>query len=121
MASFKEIRESLVMGYIEDTVDDDEFLLFYDFYGSKNPNFPYASYPPFDLQDMEDSGCLAKFRVHKRGIPLPADALQIPPTFRYQKRAVCEGIEGLCRLQKKIYDKFKAFTDLEKRTGNFGL
>ena len=48
MASFKEIRESLVMGYTEDIVDDDEFLLFYDFYGSKNPNFPYASYPPFD-------------------------------------------------------------------------
>ena len=70
------------MGYAEDIVDDDEFLLFYDFYGSKNPDFPYASYPPFDLQDMEDSECLAEFRVHKRDIPVPADALQIPPTFR---------------------------------------
>ena len=109
------------MGYTEDMVDDDEFLLFNDFYGSKNPNFPCASYPPFDLQDMEDSGCLAEFRVHKRGIPLLDDAPQIPPTLRYQKRSVCEGIEGLCMLQKKIYDKFKAFTDLEKRTGNFGL
>ena len=66
MASFKEIRESLVMVYAEDIVDDDEFLLFFDFYGSKHPDFPYASYPPFDLQDMEDSRCLAEFRVHKR-------------------------------------------------------
>ena len=32
-ASFKEIRESFVMGYAKDMVDDDEFLLFYDFYG----------------------------------------------------------------------------------------
>ena len=61
MASFKEIRESLVMGYAKDIVDDDEFLPFYDFYGSKNPDFPYASYLPFDLQDMEDSECLAEF------------------------------------------------------------
>ena len=120
MVSLKEIRESLVMGYTEDIVDDDEFLLFYDFFGSKNPDFPCASYPPFDLQDMEDSGCLPEFRVHKRGIPLLADAPQIPPTFRYQKRSVCEGIEGLCMLQNKIY-KFKSFTDLEKRTGNFVL
>ena len=70
MASFKEIRESLVMGYAKDIFDNDEFLLFYDFYGSKNPDFPYASYPPFEPQDMEDSGCLAEFRVHKRDIPL---------------------------------------------------
>ena len=70
---------------------------------------------------MEDSRCLAEFRVHKQDIPLQADALQIPPTLRSRQRSVCEGIEGLCMLQKKIHDKFKAFTDLEKRTGNFGL
>ena len=78
MASFKEIRASLVMGYAEDIVDDEEFLLFYDFYGSENLDFPYASYPPFDLQNMEDPECLAEFRVHKRDIPVLADALQIP-------------------------------------------
>ena len=33
MAFFKEIQESLVMGYAKDIVDDDGFLLFYDFYG----------------------------------------------------------------------------------------
>ena len=59
--------------------------------------------------------------MHKRDIPQLVHALQIPPTFRYRQRSVCEGIEGLCMLQKKIYDKFKAFTDLEKGTGNFGL
>ena len=53
---------------------------------------------------MEDSGCIAEFQVHKRDIPLLADALQIPPTFRCRQRSVCEGIEGLCILQKKIYD-----------------
>ena len=76
------------MGYTEDMVDDDEFLLFNDFYGSKNPNFPYASYPPFDLQDMEDSGCLAEFRVHKRGIPLLDDAPE-NPTYLPLSKAFC--------------------------------
>ena len=101
MASFKEIRESLIMGCAEDIVDD-EFLLFYDFYGSKNPDFPYAYYSLFDLQDMEDSECLAEFREHKRDIPVLADALQIPPTFRCRQRSVCEGIEGLSMLLRRI-------------------
>ena len=33
MASCKEVHVSLIMAYAEDIVDDDEFLLFYDFYG----------------------------------------------------------------------------------------
>ena len=91
------------MGYAEDIVVDDEFLLFYDFYGSKNPDFPYASYSLFDLQDMEDSECLAEFRDDKRYIPVLADALQIPaPTFRCRQRSVCEGIEGLSMLLRRI-------------------
>ena len=68
----------------------------------KYPDFLYASYPPFDLQDMEDSECLAEFRVHNRDIPLLADALQIPPTFRCPQCSVCEGIEGLCVLLRPI-------------------
>ena len=92
MASFKEIREFLVMGYATDMFDEEEFLHFYDFYSSKNPDFPYGSYPPFDLHEMEDSECLAEFRVHKRDISLLADARQIPGTFRCQQRSVCEGV-----------------------------
>ena len=90
------------MGYSEDIVDDDEFILFYDFYGSKNPDFSYASYPPFDLQDMEDAECLAEFRVHKGDIHLLADALQITPTFLCRQRSVCEGIKGLCMLLRRV-------------------
>ena len=77
MASSKEICASLVVGHGEDIVDDYEFFLFYNLYGEKNPNFPYASYPQFDLQHMEDSECLAKFRVHKQDILALADVLQI--------------------------------------------
>ena len=67
------------MGHAEDIVDDAEFHLLYNLYGEKNPNFPHASYPQFNLQHMEDSECLTKFRVHKWDIPVLADALQIHP------------------------------------------
>ena len=90
------------MGYAVDILDDDEFLFFYDFYGSKKPGFPHASNPPFDLQDMKDSEYLAEFRVHKQDIPLLADALQIPPAFHCRQRSVCEGTEALCMLLRRI-------------------
>ena len=77
-------------------------VLFYDFNGSKNLDFRYASYTHFDLQDMEDSECLAEFRAHKRDISLLADALQIPPTFRCGQRSVCEGIKRSYMLLRRI-------------------
>lgn len=55
MASFKEIRGFLVMGYATDIFDDEELLHFYDFYSSKHPDFPYGSYPPFYLHEIGDS------------------------------------------------------------------
>ena len=97
------------------------FFFFTTFMVKKKSRFSIRFLPTVLSSRFEDSGCLAEFRVHKRDIPPLADALQIPPTFRYRQCSVCEGIEGLCMLPEKIYDKFKAFTDLEKGTGNFGL
>ena len=77
-------------------------VLFYDFNGSKNLDFPYASYKHFDLQDMEDFECLAEFRAHKRDISLLADALQIPRTFCCGQRSVSEGIKRLYMLLRRI-------------------
>ena len=102
MASFKDIRESIVSCYAEDMLDDEEFFALYDFYSSKNPDFPYDSYPPFDLGEMDDSECLAEFRVHKRDIPALANHLRIPDNFYCQQRSVSEGIEGLCMLLRRL-------------------
>lgn len=101
MASFKDIRESIVSCYAEDMLDDEEFFALYDFYSSKNPDFPYDSYPPFDLGEMDDSECLAEFRVHKRDIPALANHLRIPDNFYCQQRSVSDGIEGLCMLLRQ--------------------
>ena len=87
----------------------------------KNPDFPYASYPPFDLQDMEDSGCIAEFQVYKRDISsaswCAANSTYLPLStafcLRRDRRIVHVAKENLISLTH--------FTDLEKRTGNFGL
>ena len=81
MSSFKDIRDFVFVGYAHDVFDYEEFCLLYDFYQSKNPDFPYNSYTSFDLGEMDPAECCTEFRVEKWHIPLLADRLQIPPTF----------------------------------------
>ena len=102
MSSFKDIRDFVFVGYAHDMFDDEEFCLLYDFYQSKNPDFPYNSYASFDLGEMDPAECYTEFRVEKWHIPLLADRLQIPPTFQCPQRSVCDGIEGLCMLLKRL-------------------
>ena len=83
-------------------LDDEEFFALYDFYSSKNPHFPYDSYPPFDLGEIYDSECLAQFRVHKRDIPALANHRRRPDNFYYQQRSVSDEIEGLCMLLRRL-------------------
>ena len=102
MASFKDIRKFIVSCYAEDMLDDEEFFALYDFYSSKNPHFPYDSYPPFDFGEMDDSECLAQFRVHKRDIPSPANHRRTPDNLYCQQRSVSDEIEGLCMLLRRL-------------------
>ena len=61
-----------------------EFVLLYDAYQSKNPDFNYQQYGPFNLDDIDS----AEFRIEKADLPRLAEALQLPPTFHCQKRTV---------------------------------
>ena len=65
MASFRDIRNLLVESFDDGDISEDEFLLLYDANTSKNPDFPYDCYGSFDLNEMDDSECLAEFRFHK--------------------------------------------------------
>ena len=57
------------------------FLLLWDFNTSKSLDFPYEDYGRFGLNEMDDSECIAEFRVKKRDLPDLAAALQIPNQF----------------------------------------
>ena len=67
--SFKDLREALLLSYEENTISDEEFLLLYDEYSSKNPEFEYSDYERFDVDKLGDAECKANFRVEKRDLP----------------------------------------------------
>ena len=51
---------------------------------------------------MDEAECKAEFRVEKRDLHTLREVLEIPPTFRCQQRSVCEGMEGLSMLLRRL-------------------
>lgn len=99
--SFQDVRTALVLGFADDQVDDEEFTLLYNAYKSQNPPYPCWEYDRFCLDDFDPSRCEAMFRIKKDDIPIVADSLRVPETFKCRQGTVCSGIEGLCILLKK--------------------
>ena len=62
MANLHRIRESIVLAYFSNIINDDEFVLLYDANRPKNPDFNYKDHDQFDLDDYNDSECKANFR-----------------------------------------------------------
>ena len=96
------MRNLLLFLYDSKSISDEEFLTLYESYSSKNPEFPYSSYPKFDFDQMDESECLAEFRVRKQDITLLANVLQLPVTIRCPQRTTCDRTEGLCMLLKRF-------------------
>ena len=57
---------------------DEEFLVLWESCRSKNPDFSHSSYARFDLENIDETECLAEFRVQKQDIPVLANVLQLP-------------------------------------------
>ena len=102
MNSFKNVRELLLLSYVDNVVSDREFVLLYDAYQSKNPDFIYQQYDPFNLDNIDSAECKAEFRIEKADLPRLAEALGLPPTFHCQQRTVFDSMEGLCMLLKRV-------------------
>ena len=90
------MREALLLSYEENTISDEEFLLLYDEYSSKNPEFEYSDYKRFDLDKLGDAECKANFRVEKRDLLALAEALQFLGVCKTNQRSIAGGMEGLC-------------------------
>lgn len=102
MNSFKNVRELLLLSYVNNVISDREFVLLYDAYQSKNPDFNYQQYDPFNLDDIDSAECKAEFRIEKADLPRLAEALQLPPTFHCKQRTSFDSMEGLCMLLKRV-------------------
>ena len=66
--AFKNVRNLLLINHNDGFINDDEFVVLYDLYASKNLDFPYHSYAPFDLEEPDESEGFAEFRFGKRDI-----------------------------------------------------
>ena len=87
--AFKTVRNLLLINHNDGFFDDDEFVL-YDLYASKNLDFPYDSYAPFDLKELDESESFAEFRFGKLDIRILKEVLQIPNTITCSQRSVCD-------------------------------
>jgi len=96
MSCLKATRDALLVAFDCGTISEEEFCLLYDINRSDNLVFAHSDYERFALDDKDDVECISNFRVKKQDIPLLAEALRLPETFKCQQGSVCDAIEGLC-------------------------
>ena len=99
--SFKEFRDLLVLLYGDEIITDEEFLLLYDSFISKNLDFPHGNYQRFDLDSINSAESKAEFCVEKHDLPRLVATLQLPPVFKCDQRSICDDMEGICILLKR--------------------
>ena len=97
--AFKNVRNLLLINHNDGFIDDDEFVVLYDLFASKNLDFPYDSYAQFDLEELDESESFAEFRFGKRDIRILKEVLQIPDMVTCSQRSVCDGLKGLYGVQ----------------------
>lgn len=102
MAGFQQARDALLLALDDELIEEDEFLMLYNLNTSKNPNFPYHDYEKFDLDQIDEAECKAEFRVEKNDLPLLFNALGIPETIECRQGSICDGMEGLCMLLRRL-------------------
>lgn len=102
MPHLKDVRNALLIAHSRGLLSDAELLLLLEENSSKNPEFSYEKYPRFSIDRIEEPECKSEFRVEKKDLPLLADALQLPETFRCQQRTTADKLEGLCVLLRRM-------------------
>ena len=116
MSSFPEIREVCLVLFEEGVLTEEQFILLYLAYDSRNPEFPYSNYSPFFLDKMNEAECLAEFRVQKHNLIFLQQVLQIPDIIKCLQRTTCSGLEGLCILLNHLVYPCR-YSDMIQRFG----
>lgn len=55
MTSFRDVQSLLLLSHGSNFVEDEEFLILYDLFEPRNPDFPHKVYAKFDLDEMAES------------------------------------------------------------------
>ena len=93
----------IVIAYAEGLLTDEEFMFLYETNQPVNLELPYYEYEEFNFdENISEAECKAEFRFERGDIERLADVLQLPPTFTCPQGSVCERIEGLCILLRRV-------------------
>ena len=79
MANSRELRDPFTLYYSSKVIHDEEFILLYDVFSSKNLNLPYEDYQRFSFDHMEPDECKAEFRFWKN------DIHYLPMLYKYHQ------------------------------------
>ena len=91
----------LVLAHYDGAIDDEEFVLLFDFQKSRSLFLPYWKYDRFNLDHMNEDECISEFRFQKNDIPHFKNVLQIPDRIVcYNGTNVC-GLEAFCIFLKR--------------------
>ena len=101
MVNLREAQDILLHCHANHLMVDEEFILLYDVTKPASPEFPYWTYPPFDLEKFSDDECNAEFRFSKNNIYSLVDTLRIPDEGRCPDRQSIDAVEALCVLLKR--------------------
>ena len=115
MSSLATVRDSLVIAYFQNIIDDAEFALLHDANMSK-PVFPYSKYERFNIDNWEDEECWTELRFGKKDLESMRSNFQIPDEIVCSKRTACDAMEGMCSLLKRLPYPCR-YTDMVPRFG----
>ena len=99
--SLRSARDTLLIAYSEDIIDEYEFTLLYELNHSRDL-YPHWNFNNFDLLSWDDAQCRTDLRFRKTDLPLLLNAFQIPGIIKCCQGTICTGMEGLCIMLKRL-------------------
>ena len=97
----KRARNSLLLSYVENIIDEDEFVLLHELNNSKEI-YPFRKYGKFDLENMDEAQCKKELRFLHSHICDLKNVLNIPEKIVICQRTVSSGVDALCILLKRL-------------------
>ena len=91
----------MLLSYVENIIDEDEFVLLYELNNSKEI-YPFWKYDKFDLENMDEAQCKIEFRFLLSHIYDFKNVLNIPGKISTCQRTVNSGVDALCILLKRL-------------------
>lgn len=61
MTSFRDVQRLLLLSHGSNFIEDEEFLILYNFFEPRSPDFPHKAHAKFDLDEMAESESLSEF------------------------------------------------------------